>query len=42
VNTVFAAGPPTSILVYVIKPETPAGWPRALRPEDRNYVAEPY
>ncbi|MBK0328499.1 iron ABC transporter substrate-binding protein [Rhodobacteraceae bacterium F11138] len=42
VTTVFAAGPPASVLVYVLKPETLAGWPRALRPEERAYIAEPY
>lgn len=42
VTTVFAAGPPASVLVYVLKPEALAGWPRALRPEERTYVAEPY
>ncbi|WP_114962623.1 iron ABC transporter substrate-binding protein [Tritonibacter mobilis] len=42
VTTVFAAGPPASVLVYVLKPEALAGWPRALRPEERAYVAEPY
>ncbi|MEY8839050.1 ABC transporter substrate-binding protein, partial [Cribrihabitans sp. XS_ASV171] len=39
VKTVFAAGPPASILVYVMKPEALAGWPRALRPEERSYIA---
>ncbi|WP_306153410.1 iron ABC transporter substrate-binding protein [Roseovarius sp. MMSF_3281] len=42
VNTVFAAGPPASILVYVLKPEALTGWPRALRPDERTYIAEPY
>ncbi len=42
VNTVFAAGPPASILVYVLKPEALTGWPRALRPDERVYIAEPY
>ncbi|WP_439524016.1 iron ABC transporter substrate-binding protein [Marivita sp.] len=42
VNTVFAAGPPASILVYIMKPEALTGWPRALRPEERDYIAEPY
>ncbi|ETA51889.2 ABC transporter substrate-binding protein [Rhodobacteraceae bacterium PD-2] len=41
-TTVFAAGPPASGLGYVLKPEALAGWPRALRPEERAYVAEPY
>lgn len=42
IKTVFAAGPPASVLVYVVAPETLAGWPRALRPEERDYIAEPY
>ena len=42
VKTVFAAGPPASILVYIMKPESLTGWPRALRPEERDYIAAPY
>ncbi len=42
VSSVFAAGPPASILVYIMKPEALTGWPRALRPEERAYIAEPY
>src|SRR6056297_2781179 len=42
VNTVFAAGPPASILVYIMKPVALTGWPRALRPEERDYIAAPY
>lgn len=42
IDTVFAAGPPASVLVYVVAPETLTGWPRALRPEERDYIAEPY
>jgi iron complex transport system substrate-binding protein len=42
VNTVFAAGPPASILVYILKPEALTGWPRALRPEEREYIAEAF
>lgn len=42
VNTVFAAGPPASILVYIVKPEALTGWPRALRPEERDYIAAAY
>lgn len=42
VNTVFAAGPPASVLVYALKPEALTGWPRALRPEERAYIAQPY
>jgi iron complex transport system substrate-binding protein len=42
ITTVFAAGPPASVLVYVLKPEALTGWPRALRPEERAYIAEPF
>ncbi|MFN3209386.1 MAG: iron ABC transporter substrate-binding protein [Roseovarius sp.] len=42
VTTVFAAGPPAAILLYIMKPEAMTGWPRALRPEERAYIAEPY
>ena len=42
VNRVFAAGPPASILVYALKPETLLGWPRALRDYEKLYVAEVY
>lgn len=40
VARVFAAGPPASVLVYVLKPDALLGWPRALRPEERPYIAE--
>jgi iron complex transport system substrate-binding protein len=42
VERVFAAGPPASILLYVLKPEALTGWPRAIRPEERPYLAAPY
>lgn len=42
INTVFASGPPASILVYVLRPEVLSGWPRALRPEEAPYIAAPY
>ena len=42
VDTVFASGPPASILVYVLRPEVLSGWPRALRPEEAPYIAAPY
>lgn len=42
VSRVFAAGPPASILVYALKPEALLGWPRALRREERPYIAEAY
>jgi iron complex transport system substrate-binding protein len=42
INTVFASGPPASILVYVLRPEVLSGWPRAIRPEEAPYIAAPY
>ena len=42
IERVYAAGPPASILVYVLAPEKLAGWPRALRDHERPYIAEPY
>ena len=42
VNRVFAAGPPASILVYALKPESLLGWPRALRDYEKPYIAKPY
>lgn len=42
VDTVFAAGPPAAILLYIVKPEAMTGWPRALRPDEREFIAEPY
>jgi iron complex transport system substrate-binding protein len=41
-TTVFAAGPPASILVYAPKPEAQLGWPRALRDHEKPYIAEAY
>ena len=40
VSRVFAAGPPASILVYALKPESLLGWPRALRDYEKPYIAE--
>ena len=42
IERVYAAGPPASILVYVLAPEKLTGWPRALRDHERPYIAEPY
>ena len=42
VKRVFAAGPPASILVYALKPESLLGWPRALRDYEKPYIAAPY
>jgi len=42
INTVFAAGPPAAIFLYVLKPEAMTGWPRALKPDERPFIAAPY
>ncbi len=42
VRRVFAAGPPASIFLYVLAPQTMTGWPRAPRPEELAYIADPY
>ena len=42
VTRVFAAGPPASILVYALKPESLLGWPRALRDYEKPYIAAPW
>ncbi|MPY75827.1 MAG: ABC transporter substrate-binding protein [Alphaproteobacteria bacterium] len=42
IERVFAAGPPASILLYVLKPEALLGWPRAIRAEERPYIAPPF
>jgi len=38
VGRVFAAGPPASILVYILAPQTMTGWVRAPRPEDKPFL----
>lgn len=42
IRTVFAAGGPASVLVYMLRPDALAGWPRALRPWERPYVPPEY
>lgn len=42
IGRVFAAGPPASILLYVLAPEKMTGWPNAPRPEEREFIAAPY
>jgi iron complex transport system substrate-binding protein len=39
IDRVFAAGGPASVVVYVMQPETMVGWPRALRAEERSFIA---
>ena len=38
VERVFPAGPPAAIQVYTLAPETLLGWPRANRPEEREFL----
>jgi iron complex transport system substrate-binding protein len=42
IERVFAAGPPASILLYMLAPEKMTGWPDPPRPEERLFIAEPY
>jgi iron complex transport system substrate-binding protein len=42
VEKVFAAGPPASILIYMLAPERMTGWPDPPRPEERPFIAEKY
>jgi len=42
IRRVFAAGPPASILLYVLAPDLLLGWPRAPTPQERAYLARPY
>ncbi|MEC9369366.1 MAG: iron ABC transporter substrate-binding protein [Pseudomonadota bacterium] len=42
VARVYASGPPASVLLYAVAPDALIGWPRALRPDELPYVAEPY
>jgi len=39
IDHVFAAGGPASVVVYAMRPETMVGWPRALRAEERPFIA---
>lgn len=38
VRRVFPAGPPAAILLYTLAPELLIGWPRANRPEEREFL----
>jgi iron complex transport system substrate-binding protein len=42
IEKVFAAGPPASILLYVLAPEKMTGWPDPPRPEERPFIAGKY
>jgi iron complex transport system substrate-binding protein len=38
ITRVFAAGPPSSVLLYVLKPEAMTGWVRSPRAGDKKYL----
>ena len=38
VQRVFPAGPPAAIMLYTLAPELLLGWPRANRPEEREFL----
>jgi iron complex transport system substrate-binding protein len=42
IERVFAAGPPASILLYVLAPDRMIGWPRAPHPDELPYIAPAY
>lgn len=42
IERVFAAGPPASILLYMLAPERMTGWPNPPTPEERPYIAPRY
>jgi iron complex transport system substrate-binding protein len=42
IGKVFAAGPPASILLYMLAPEKMTGWPNPPTPEERPFIAPPY
>jgi iron complex transport system substrate-binding protein len=42
IEKVFAAGPPASILLYMLAPEKMIGWPDPPRAEERPFIAAPY
>jgi iron complex transport system substrate-binding protein len=42
IERVFAAGPPASILIYMLAPEKMTGWPNPPTPEERPYIAPQY
>ena len=42
IQRVFAAGPPASILIYMLAPEKLTGWPDPPRAEERPFIAAPY
>ena len=42
VTRVYAAGPPASVLVFALAPDTLIGWTRAFRENEKPWVADKY
>jgi iron complex transport system substrate-binding protein len=42
IDKVFAAGPPASILLYMLAPEKMTGWPNPPTPEELPFIAPQY
>lgn len=42
IERVYAAGPPASIITYMLAPHTLTGWPRAHHAYERPYIAAEY
>jgi len=42
IERVFAAGPPASILLYILAPDRMTGWPNPPTAEERPFIAERY
>ena len=42
IDKVFAAGPPASILLYILAPEKMTGWPNPPTAEERPFIAPVY
>ena len=42
IERVYAAGPPASVLVFALAPDTLIGWSRAFRGDEVNWVAPKY
>lgn len=42
ISKVYAAGPPASILMYVLAPDRLTGWSRALKSHERPFIAKRY
>jgi iron complex transport system substrate-binding protein len=42
INRVYAAGPPASIITYMLAPEKLTGWPRAHHAYERPFINEAY